>query len=241
MAPREEADENTSRSTLWLLLALTFSTGMIDALSWLGLNGVFTANMTGNVLIIGMGAVGAGGAHWAPPLAALVIFLLGAATAGRLQRGQPPGWSRRTTAIFAVVGAIVAALGAASLAWPPRHFDASAYLVMSALAFAMGAQGAEAMRLAVPQIICGCGVVRSCGARHQFVHRPARSQPCWAGLAATHARHCGAHRRRSGRLAPAAAGVRARAPHGWSSRHLSGSHDGAHSAFCDFIAMIRAA
>ena len=153
MAPREEADENTSRSTLWLLLALTFSTGMIDALSWLGLNGVFTANMTGNVLIIGMGAVGAGGAHWAPPLAALVIFLLGAATAGRLQRGQPPGWSRRTTAIFAVVGAIVAALGAASLAWPPRHFDASAYLVMSALAFAMGAQGAEAMRLAVPQII----------------------------------------------------------------------------------------
>lgn len=153
MAPREEADENTSRSTLWLLLALTFSTGMIDALSWLGLNGVFTANMTGNVLIIGMGAVGAGGAHWAPPLAALVIFLLGAATAGRLQRDQPPGWSRRTTAIFAVVGAIVAALGAASLAWPPRHFDASAYLVMSALAFAMGAQGAEAMRLAVPQII----------------------------------------------------------------------------------------
>ena len=153
MAPREEADENTSRSTLWLLLALTFSTGMIDALSWLGLNGVFTANMTGNVLIIGMGAVGAGGAHWAPPLAALVIFLLGAATAGRLQRDQPPGWSRCTTAIFAVVGAIVAALGAASLAWPPRHFDASAYLVMSALAFAMGAQGAEAMRLAVPQII----------------------------------------------------------------------------------------
>ena len=70
MAPREEADENTARSTLWLLLALTFSTGMIDALSWLGLNGVFTANMTGNVLIIGMGAVGAGGAHWAPPLAA---------------------------------------------------------------------------------------------------------------------------------------------------------------------------
>ena len=140
-------------STLWGLLALTFSTGIIDALSWLGLNGVFTANMTGNVLIIGMGAVGAGGAHWAPPLAALVIFLLGAATAGRVQRDQPPGWSARTTTIFVVVGAIVLALGVASLAWPPRHFDESAYIVMGALAFAMGAQGAEAMRLAVPHII----------------------------------------------------------------------------------------
>lgn len=140
-------------STLWALIALTFATGIIDALSWLGLNGVFTANMTGNVLIIGMGAVGAGGTHWAPPLAALVIFVLGAATAGLLQRRQPPGWNPRTTAIFGTVSACVLALGAASLAWPPGHFDTSASLVMGALAFAMGAQGAEAMRLAVPQVI----------------------------------------------------------------------------------------
>lgn len=138
---------------LGALLVLTLSTGIIDALSWLGLNGVFTANMTGNVLIIGMGAVGAGGAHWLPPLAALIIFLLGAAVTGRIQRDEPTGWSNRTTAIFGIVGIIVLVLAVASLIWPPHQFDGSAYLVMGALAFAMGAQGAEAMRLAVPQII----------------------------------------------------------------------------------------
>ncbi|MDX6641084.1 MAG: hypothetical protein QOF12_2095, partial [Solirubrobacteraceae bacterium] len=31
------------------LLVLTFSTGLVDAVSYLGLGRVFTANMTGNV------------------------------------------------------------------------------------------------------------------------------------------------------------------------------------------------
>lgn len=135
------------------LLVLTFSTGIIDALSWLGLDGVFTANMTGNVLIIGMGAVGAGGAHWLPPLIALVIFLLGAAGVGRLQRHAAPGWGTRTTVIFTAVGVTVIVLGVITLIWPPHRFDASTFVVMGVLALAMGVQGAEAMRLAVPQLI----------------------------------------------------------------------------------------
>jgi hypothetical protein len=35
------------------LLALTFSTGLVDAVSVLGLGQVFTANMTGNVVFLG--------------------------------------------------------------------------------------------------------------------------------------------------------------------------------------------
>ncbi|MEK8227663.1 YoaK family protein [Oerskovia sp. M15] len=38
-----------------LLLVLTFSTGIIDGICYLALDQVFTANMTGNVLILGMG------------------------------------------------------------------------------------------------------------------------------------------------------------------------------------------
>lgn len=135
------------------LFTLTFTTGIVDALSWLGLNGVFTANMTGNVLIIGMGAVGAGGAHWLPPTAALVIFLLGTGTVGFVQRRAAPGWSIRTTVIFTSVGLVVATVGILTLMWPPHRFALSAYLVMGVVAFGMGVQGGEAIRLAVPHLI----------------------------------------------------------------------------------------
>ena len=37
------------------LLALTFTTGLVDAVSLLGLGRVFTANMTGNVVLLGFG------------------------------------------------------------------------------------------------------------------------------------------------------------------------------------------
>ena len=43
------------------LLALTFTTGLIDAASYLGLGHVFTANMTGNVVLLGFGIAGAAG------------------------------------------------------------------------------------------------------------------------------------------------------------------------------------
>jgi uncharacterized membrane protein YoaK (UPF0700 family) len=37
-----------------LLLALAFAAGYIDALSYLGLSRVFTANMTGNTVLLGI-------------------------------------------------------------------------------------------------------------------------------------------------------------------------------------------
>lgn len=40
-------------------LALTFVTGIVDAVGYLGLDRVFTGNMTGNIVILGMGVAGA--------------------------------------------------------------------------------------------------------------------------------------------------------------------------------------
>jgi uncharacterized membrane protein YoaK (UPF0700 family) len=42
-----------SRQLVIALLALTFTTGLVDAVSLLGLGRVFTANMTGNVVLLG--------------------------------------------------------------------------------------------------------------------------------------------------------------------------------------------
>lgn len=135
------------------LLALTFGTGVVDALSWTSLSGVFTANMTGNVLVVGMGAAGAEGADWFPAAFALGWFLLGAALVGRLNLGAERGWSTRTTTVFASVAAVTAVTAAATAVWPPHRFAESGFVVTAVLALAMGAQGAAALHLAVPQLI----------------------------------------------------------------------------------------
>src|SRR2546430_7387323 len=50
------------------LLVLTFTTGLVDAVSYLGLGRVFTANMTGNIVFLGFGIAGSGGPpHRRPP------------------------------------------------------------------------------------------------------------------------------------------------------------------------------
>lgn len=57
--------------TVRVLLALTVTTGMVDAVSYLGLGHVFTANMTGNVVLLGFGIAGAGGLPVVAPLVSL--------------------------------------------------------------------------------------------------------------------------------------------------------------------------
>ena len=49
------------RRLLPVLLVLTVTTGLIDAVSYLGLGHVFTANMTGNIVLLGFGLAHAGG------------------------------------------------------------------------------------------------------------------------------------------------------------------------------------
>lgn len=60
------------------LLALTFSTGVVDAVSYLALGRVFTANMTGNVVLLGFGIAGGDGLPVVAPMVSLGAFLVGA-------------------------------------------------------------------------------------------------------------------------------------------------------------------
>lgn len=61
-----------------VLLGLTVVSGLIDAVSYLGLGHVFTANMTGNVVVLGFAAAGAPGFSVPHTLTSLCCFLLGA-------------------------------------------------------------------------------------------------------------------------------------------------------------------
>ena len=72
-----------------LLLALTFAAGAVDAVSYLGLGQIFTANMTGNVVFLAL-AVGERSLLTAlHSVGALIGFCLGAIVAGRIL-ARPP-------------------------------------------------------------------------------------------------------------------------------------------------------
>jgi len=139
------------RLHLLLMLALTFSTGVIDAVGYLGLDRVFTGNMTGNVVILGMALTGADGLPIAGPVVALVLFMLGAAVAGRMLRAVPVGWSSRSTALIAGIGIVllVSAVGSFAVESPPEPLKLA---VTGALGFAMGLQAGSARQLGVKDV-----------------------------------------------------------------------------------------
>ena len=134
------------------LLTLTFSTGLIDAASYLGLGRVFTANMTGNVVLLGFGLAGAGGLPIISPILSLAAFLLGSglgAVLGRLPERVPTAHLGVTLALeVALVG--VAAILAATLDVHPNSFAGDTMVVI--LAFAMGARNATVRRIGVPDM-----------------------------------------------------------------------------------------
>ncbi|WP_394249673.1 YoaK family protein [Arthrobacter pityocampae] len=142
----------TDRLHLWLMLILTFSTGVIDAVGYLGLDRVFTGNMTGNVVLLGMAFAGGTGLPVLRPALALVFFMLGAALAGRVLRKAPEGWSGRTSGTLLAV-----TVGLTGLAVFVALVDVTAEEVLgsittSVLATVMGIQAATAKRLKVAEI-----------------------------------------------------------------------------------------
>jgi uncharacterized membrane protein YoaK (UPF0700 family) len=140
------------RTHLILMLALTFSTGVIDAVGYLGLDRVFTANMTGNVVMLGMALAGSEHLPVARLALALVGFVVGAAVAGRLLRTAPAGWSTRTTALLGAVAGIVLVMSLLLLRVGVHPADPVGSIITSILAVAMGVQAATARFLAVKDV-----------------------------------------------------------------------------------------
>ncbi len=83
-----------------LLLLISATTGLIDAVSVLGLGKVFTANMTGNIVFLGFALAGTPGFSWLLYVVALLSFAVGLASADGCARRRPlvvadPGSSGR--------------------------------------------------------------------------------------------------------------------------------------------------
>jgi uncharacterized membrane protein YoaK (UPF0700 family) len=76
-------DHDSPAPLLLTLIALTMVSGLIDAVCYLGLGHVFTANMTGNVVVLGFAVAGAAGFSVPATLTSLALFLAGAFCVGR--------------------------------------------------------------------------------------------------------------------------------------------------------------
>ena len=147
---------STATSTLpIMLLLLTFTTGLVDAVSFLGLGHVFTANMTGNVVFVGFALVGAEGVSAPRSLVAIAAFLIGAAIGGRLgviMMHEPHrrwlSWTAGIESVLLVAGAISA------LGYDPTNETpvVSLYAIVVTTAMAMGLRNATALRLKDPDL-----------------------------------------------------------------------------------------
>ena len=124
------------------LLVLTFTTGLVDAVSYLALGRVFTANMTGNVVLLGFGIAGSGGLPVVAPIVSLAAFLIGAGAGGAL--------ARRMAGRHPVLVARAAAIVAAATTVHPGN--ASAYALIVLMASAMGVRNATVRHIAVPDL-----------------------------------------------------------------------------------------
>jgi uncharacterized membrane protein YoaK (UPF0700 family) len=135
-----------------VLLALTLTTGLIDAACYLGLGHVFTANMTGNVVLLGFGLANAGGLPVIAPLVSLGFFLLGAGAGGRLAGGIARGHERIVLIGVAIEVSLLLLASILAAATHVKIGSHTAYLVIALVAFAMGLRNAVVRKLAVPDL-----------------------------------------------------------------------------------------
>jgi uncharacterized membrane protein YoaK (UPF0700 family) len=132
-----------------VLLLLTFMTGVLDAVSFLGLGSVFVAVMTGNVVFLGFAIAGAPELSAAASALALVAFAVGAGVSGRLVTASGAHRGRLLLGGTILESLLIAAALVLSVA---ASGPAEQYSLIFLLASAMGIQNTVVRRLAVTDI-----------------------------------------------------------------------------------------
>src|SRR5580704_14531089 len=146
----EASRENTG--LIVILLVMTAASGIVDAVSYLGLGHVFTANMTGNIALMGFRLGGASGISLSRSALALFSFMLGAVTGGRMGRRLNPRQSRISGLLMEAALLFIAA-GISFQAGGPNDTNASMLDgVVASTAIAMGLRNAVVRKLGVPDL-----------------------------------------------------------------------------------------
>lgn len=150
IAPR--SGERAPTVTLWMMMVLTFVTGLVDAVGFLGLDRVFVGNMTGNIVILGMAVAGADDLPVLGPAIALATFTIGAYIGGMVLRRRRKEWSGGVSLLLLTGALVLALLGVAYLLPDWSESDVLELIASSTTAAAMGMQAAVARSLAVADV-----------------------------------------------------------------------------------------
>ena len=132
------------------LYMITAICGLVDAVCFLALGGVFAEMMTGNLLLMAFSVGMPGHGDSARYVPAILAFSLGALLGGRLLRG-PAKWQERRIG-FAVEWLVI--LAATAVAWrgDPDAHNLAGQAVVTLLSFAMGIQNAIVQIHGVPDL-----------------------------------------------------------------------------------------
>jgi uncharacterized membrane protein YoaK (UPF0700 family) len=134
-----------------LLVGLTFSSGAIDAISFLALGKVFTAFMTGNIVFLGLRVAGANGPHIWRTAIALAAFAVGVLVATRIVAGSTGShvWPRRVSVALGATMLLQVVFLAIWITTSGHPGTGSGDALTGLMALALGVQSGAVMTLAV--------------------------------------------------------------------------------------------
>jgi uncharacterized membrane protein YoaK (UPF0700 family) len=138
-----------------MLLVLTAVTGIVDAVSYLALGHVFTANMTGNVAFLGFGIAGVPDVSMTRSALALAAFFVGALAGGCMVAAMSGG-ERKTWIDRAFLLEALLLLAAGACGWGLAAASAgqaiALYAIIVLTAAAMGLRSATVRKMGVSDL-----------------------------------------------------------------------------------------
>jgi uncharacterized membrane protein YoaK (UPF0700 family) len=145
----------TEKVIPYALLGMTVVTGLVDAVSFLSLGRVFTANMTGNIVILAFATAHVSGLSIARSLTALLAFLVGAVLGGRVvARARADAQIQFAVQAFLLEAAFLFAASICSIGYRGDLLEHSfqPFALIALTAFAMGTRNAAVRKLAIPDL-----------------------------------------------------------------------------------------
>ena len=140
------------RLTVTALLLLTFTTGLIDAVSVLVLGHVFVANMTGNVIFLGFWFVPHSGVDLTAAAVAFAGFIVGTIVGGRLSRHLDSNVRVWLTAALGIEVVMLVALAVLAGTGVLDYHDDTKLILIAGLALTFGSQNATARQFGIQEL-----------------------------------------------------------------------------------------
>jgi len=145
----------TEKVIPYALLGMTAVTGLVDAVSFLSLGRVFTANMTGNVVILAFATARVPGLSIVRSLTALFAFLVGAILGGRIMaRAGVDSQIRFAAQAFVLEVVFLSVASFCSIGYRSDLLEHSfqPFALIALTALAMGTRNAAVRKLAIPDL-----------------------------------------------------------------------------------------